>query len=503
MKISFILPIFLAASSLSYSQNHTPIAVTGYNYDVIAETTPAVATTDTTFGSDNYVLYNQNYGTQLNTGTGLPDNGLITSGSSTYQLAPYTSKNCILLSTGQMDSLELTTPASYSSLSFLGFSTEGDGSILGIIEFTDGTVWILPQPNPTVPNWMTGSGAVISGFDRTYRPGDLANHNTSAPHLFRIDVNLSCTDQAKLVRRVMIINTTASPTNRVAFFALSGTPVVSSSSILSHQDLNCNGDNSGSIQLTPSGLTPFSFSWNTTPPTNTQNLNSVGAGNYTCIITDATGCTTLVNQVLTEPAAIGSSQTAAICNGESFTVGSFTHTTSGTYNDTLTSFLGCDSVVTTVLTVNTINNAASISGHQLSATANGAQYQWLNCNAGFAIISGETGQTFSPNTDGSYAVAVTVNNCTDTSSCLIYSTAGLEETLKTTISASPNPVTDILRISVDGSIWTIEVSDVFGKAQRVTISGKEIQMNTLPSGIYLVNVTLESGENNVLRIVKQ
>lgn len=502
MKISFILPMFLAACSLSYSQNHTPIAVTGYNYDVIAETTPALTTTDTTFGDDNYVLYSQNYGILFNTGTGLPNSGLITSGSSTYQLASYTSKNCILLSTGQMDSLELTTPASYSSLSFLGFSTEGDGSILGLIEFTDGAVWILPQPNPTVPNWMTGSGAVISGFDRTFRPGDLANHNTSTPHLFRIDVNLSCTDQAKLVRRVMIINTTASPTNRVAFFAISGTPVVSSSFILSHQDLNCNGDNSGSIQLVPSGLTPLSFSWNTTPPTTTQNLTSVGAGNYTCTITDATGCTAQLSQVLTEPAAIGSSQTAAICNGESFTVGSFTHTASGTYNDTLASFQGCDSIVTTILTVNTINNAASISGHQLNAAASGAQYQWLNCNAGFAIIPGETGQTFSPNADGSYAVAVTVNNCSDTSACLVYSTVGLEENLRAGISASPNPVKDILRISVDGSIRTIEVSDVFGKAQRVTISEKEIQMNTLPPGIYFVTVITDSGQNNTLRVVK-
>lgn len=502
MKI-FIFPMLLAASPLSYSQNHTPISVTGYNYDIIAETTPALTTTDTTFDIANYVLYSQNYGTLLNTGTGLPNNGLITSGSSSYQMASFNAKNCILLSTGQMDSLELTTPASYSSLSLLGFSTEGNGSILGLVEFTDGAVWILPQPNPTVPNWMTGSGAVFSGFDRTYRPGDLADHNTSTPHLFRIDVNLTCADQAKLVRRVMIINTTASPTNRVAFFAISGAPVVSSSSILSHQDLNCNGDNSGSIQLAPSGLTPLSFSWNTTPPTTTQNLNSVGAGNYTCIITDATGCSKQVDQVLTEPAAIASSQTAAICNGESFTVGTFSHTTPGTYNDTLTASMGCDSVVTTVLTVTSINNNVTVSGQLLSTSASNAQYKWLNCNAGFAAIPGATGQIFVPSADGSYAVAVTMNNCTDTSSCITYSTLGLTETENSTISATPNPVADVLTIHAEESIRSIDVIDVFGKKQLVPLSDKQLYMSTLPAGIYFVTIETDSGKGHVLRVIKQ
>ncbi|WP_343634094.1 T9SS type A sorting domain-containing protein [Fluviicola sp.] len=501
MKI-FIFPVLLATSFLSYGQNHTPVPVTGYNYDIIAETTPALTTTDTTFNIANQVLYSQNYGSLFNSGTGLPDNGLITSGNSSYQLAAYNAKNCILLSTGQMDTLELTTPASYSSLSLLGLSTEGDGTILCIIEFTDGTVMILSQPNPTLADWMNGSGAVISGFDRTYRPGDLVDFNTSNPHLHRVDINLSCTDQAKLVRRVMIINSTASPTIKTAIFALSGAPVVGLSSISSHQDLNCNGDTDGFIQLTPSGLTPFNFSWNTNPPATTQNLNAVGAGNYTCTITDATGCTKQLSQILTEPAAIASSQTAVICNGEVFTVGSFTHTTPGTYSDTLTAFLGCDSVVTTTLTVTSITNNVTISGHLLSTNASGAQYQWLDCNAGNAAIPGATGQVFAPNNDGSYAVAVTMNNCTDTSSCVNYSVLGISETLKSTISGSPNPVTDILTINTEEAIHSADVIDLFGKKQVVTLSGKQLHMNALPAGIYFVTLTTGSGESNVLRIIK-
>jgi hypothetical protein len=500
MKISLTLSALMLAS-LAFAQNYTPISVTGYNFDVIAETTPALTTTNTSMDGSDYVLYSQNYGTLFGTGTGLPNNGLITSGSSTYQFAPYTSDNAIFLSTGQTDSLELTTPSSYSSLSFLGFSTEGPGTVLLVIKFTDGSAMVVPSSN--LSDWFSGSGAVLNGFDRTGRTGDTPDYNAFQPYMYRINVNLSCTDQTKLVQRILIINTTSSPSVNTAIFAVSGASPVSTSSILAFQNLSCNGDTDGYIQLTPAGLTPLAYSWNTTPIITTQNLNNKGAGTYTCTITDATGCSTQLTQTLTQPAAIGSSQTASICAGESFTVGPFTHTTSGTYNDALTSFTGCDSIVTTVLTVTSINNSINLSGHQLSAAATGAQYQWLNCGNGYAIVPGATSQTFSPSDDGAYAVSITINNCTDTSSCIIYSTLGFNESIKTTISCSPNPVRDILQIKANESILSVEIIDLFGKNQLVTRIGNELHMSELSDGVYFVHVTTLSGENNILRVVKQ
>ena len=499
MKIFVTLSTLLIASA-SLSQNYTPISVTGYNYDVIAEATPALSTTDTAMDGSNYVLYSQAYGTSFGTGTGLPNTGLITSGSSTYQLAPYTSDNCIFLATGQTDSLELTTPSSYSSLSFLGLSTEGAGTVLFVIKFTDGSAMVVPSTG--LPDWFTGTNAVISGFDRTGRIGDTPDYSTFQPYMYRINVNLSCADQAKTIQRIAIINTTSSPTIKTAIFAVSGAPVVSASSILGFHNLDCNGETNGYVQLTPSGLIPISYSWNTTPVTTTQNLTNKGAGTYTCTITDATGCSKQLTQTLTEPAAIGSSQTIFICAGESYSVGPFTHTTSGTYNDPLPAANGCDSVVTTILTVTNINNSVTISGHQLNAVASGAQYQWLNCGNGYAIVPGATGQTFSPTADGAYAVAITINNCTDTSSCLIYSTVGLEEETKPSISAAPNPVTDILTINTEETIRSVHVIDLFGKKQAVTLSDKQIYLNTLPAGIYFVTIATDSGESYVLRIIK-
>ncbi|AEA45125.1 T9SS type A sorting domain-containing protein [Fluviicola taffensis] len=500
MKISLTLStLFLA--SFAFTQNYSPIAVTGFNYDVIAEATPAMSTTNTSIDGSDYVLYSQNYGTQLSTGSGLPNTGLITSGNSTYQLAPYTSDNVIFLSTGQTDSLEFTTPSSYSSLSFLGFSSEGPGTVLFVIKFTDGSAMVVNNNN--LPDWFDGSNAVLSGFDRTGRTGDTPDLSTFAPYLYRINVNLSCADQAKLVQRVMIINTTSFPTIKTAIFAVSGAATVNATSILDFQDLNCFGETDGFIQLTPSGLTPITYSWNTTPVVTSQNLNNRGAGTYTCTITDATGCSKQLTQILTQPAAIGSNQTAAICAGESFTVGSFTHTTSGTYNDPLPSFSGCDSIVTTVLTVTAINSNISLSGNQFSAVTNGAQYQWLNCGNGYAIVPGATSQTFIPTVNGAYAVSITVNNCTDTSSCIVISTLGIEEDHKSSISCSPNPVKDVLQITTDEAIRSIEVMDLFGKKQALSLNENSLQMNDLANGVYLIHVITLSGDSKLLRVIKQ
>lgn len=499
MKTSFTLLTFIVAS-LSFAQNYAPIAVTGFNADVIAEATPALSTTSTSMDGSDYVLYSQAYGTGFGTGTGLPNSGLITSGSSSYQLAPYTSNNAIFLATGETDSLELTTPASYSSLSFLGFSTEGPGTVLFVIKFTDNSAMVVNST--ALPDWFNGSGAVTGGFDRTGRSGDTPDYSTFQPYLYRINVNLSCADQAKQVKTILVINTTPSPSIKTAIFAVSGASVVTNSAILGFQDIQCYGETDGYIQLTPAGLSPLSYSWNTTPVTTTQNLNNKGAGTYTCTITDATGCSTQLTQTLTQPAAIGSNQTVFICAGESFTVGTFTHTTSGTYNDPLPSSSGCDSIVTTVLTVTNINDNISLSGHTFTAAATGVQYQWLNCGTGYTPVAGATSQTFSPTEDGAYAVAVTINNCTDTSSCVVYSTLGLEETFGTTISCVPNPVTDVLKIHSAGAVHSVEVTDLSGKQHAVSRVDSELYMATLNPGIYLIRVSTVSGETTTLRVVK-
>jgi len=92
--------------------------------------------------------------------------------------------------------------------------------------------------------------------------------------------------------------------------------------IFDPNDLLCNGDNSGSIDLTISGGTlPYSFSW--TGPngftSTSEDIDNLEAGFYSCIVTDANGCTTsLLNYEIEEPPVIGVNPivTDVLCYGE-------------------------------------------------------------------------------------------------------------------------------------------------------------------------------------------
>jgi|GEM_PF-460222 len=66
----------------------------------------------------------------------------------------------------------------------------------------------------------------------------------------------------------------------------------------------CHGGNSGSASVNVTGGTgPYTYSWNTTPAQNTQTATGLTAGPWTCTVTDANGCTTTANVLVTQPAA--------------------------------------------------------------------------------------------------------------------------------------------------------------------------------------------------------
>lgn len=78
---------------------------------------------------------------------------------------------------------------------------------------------------------------------------------------------------------------------------------------------------------------------------------------------------------------------------------------------------GCDSIVTLDLTITKVDTSIDVSENTLKANVTNATYQWLDCDNGYAAISGATAQSYTPTVTGNYAVAVTQQNCTDTSAC--------------------------------------------------------------------------------------
>jgi large repetitive protein len=89
-------------------------------------------------------------------------------------------------------------------------------------------------------------------------------------------------------------------------------------------NVSCNGATDGSIDIDITGGTPsYTYSWSSGQTT--QDISSIGAGNYTVTITDDNGCTDVVNATLTEPPALTISATSPLtangtnigCKGES------------------------------------------------------------------------------------------------------------------------------------------------------------------------------------------
>jgi gliding motility-associated-like protein len=77
------------------------------------------------------------------------------------------------------------------------------------------------------------------------------------------------------------------------------------------------------------------------------------AGTYLDTLANVNGCDSVVSTTLAINPAPIVAQNAAICTGDSLFLGGAYQTISGVYNDTLTAIGGCDSIVSTTLTVNT------------------------------------------------------------------------------------------------------------------------------------------------------
>lgn len=162
----------------------------------------------------------------------------------------------------------------------------------------------------------------------------------------------------------------------------------------------------------------------------------------------------------------------------------------------------CQSITVTQTTINAV---ASLSGVNLSATPNGATYQWINC-ATNAVVS--TAQNFTATANGQYAVIATSNGCSDTSACVAVTTVGLEDAANWVTGLYPNPTTGLLTIQLDptATIETMTVTDVTGRLVRVLTPKAEasvtLDMTSEAKGVYFLN-TIVSGSIQTLRFIKE
>jgi hypothetical protein len=220
------------------------------------------------------------------------------------------------------------------------------------------------------------------------------------------------------------------------------------------------------------------------------------SGTYTDTLTTSAGCDSVVTTDLTVDAAITTDLSFTLCAGETVTIGTSTYDATGLYTDVLTAANGCDSTVTTDLTVRPPVNVNTLtSGLTITADAFGMTYQWINCDND-SLLAGETGQSFTATFTGNYAVIITDSGCTDTSACTNVIVVGVDAAQNSGIRLWPQP-------AGDGQLWVeapgfdqMMVLDLQGRqlvSYPLLAGVNKIALPELAKGAYLVRLQSRNG----------
>ncbi len=222
-------------------------------------------------------------------------------------------------------------------------------------------------------------------------------------------------------------------------------------------------------------------------------------GIYMDTITNALGCDSIMTFDLTVNYTSEASETVAACDYMVSPSGLYTWTETGVYMDTIENALGCDSLLTIDLTINTVDAGVSnVSEIELIADLAGATYQWINCQDG-SEIAGATDQNYVATENGEYAVIVTDGECSDTSDCATINSVGLvENSLLNGISISPNPFDNFFTLTFNDqpSNALIEIRDVSGKLVYKGTANKQKEEISFEgeAGTYFITITINEGQ---------
>jgi hypothetical protein len=222
----------------------SPIAVTGFNRDVVVERTASGSDTapyaSPFDAANNYAFYEAGLSAISFSGgsgkaEGLPQNRVFISIQdqvTTFQLQPYDANNVLYLNrTSPTGTLTLAAPASYNSLGVLATSANGGGAGSLVIQFADGSTRLPISFNAS--DWYNNPGAALTHFGRIYTgyyasfyTDDPADNN---PNLYQTTINIAA--QGLNTKPIASLRFTMPPgtagNTATAIFAVSGTPNVS------------------------------------------------------------------------------------------------------------------------------------------------------------------------------------------------------------------------------------------------------------------------------------
>jgi hypothetical protein len=211
----------------------TPIPVTGFNQDVIAEGAGNNPVTVTSTGFDGstatasifYDVQFQLANSGVITGGGLPNNGTIVNGADTWQLQAYNGNNCLCFpaqTSSSSLSFTLTTPKSYSEIALLSTAGSGPTSVNITLFFTNATS--TNYGAFSVLDWFNGTPFVINNLGRVERQTPIAGFSgiPGNPRLYQNTITLNAADQVKTLSKITIADNSTNNLSTAGFFAVGG-----------------------------------------------------------------------------------------------------------------------------------------------------------------------------------------------------------------------------------------------------------------------------------------
>jgi len=197
-----------------------------------------------------------------------------------------------------------------------------------------------------------------------------------------------------------------------------------------------------------------------------------------------------------------------LCQGDSLQINGVFQSFPGTYDDTLVSFLGCDSILRTQLAYIELDTSVSLTNNILSSNDSTTSYQWFDCTGGFIELNGQVNQDFMPTNNGEYAVVISFGNCVDTSACHSVKDIGiLESNFSDGLLLYPNPSDGKFSIDLGENYPAVKatITDLNRRLIESVIYNKSQILNfnlDNPAGVYFL--IIESEENKaIIRLIKE
>jgi len=171
---------------------------------------------------------------------------------------------------------------------------------------------------------------------------------------------------------------------------------------------------------------------------------------------------------------------------------------------------GCESLdrLAVNVSVTAIDNGVLVNENVITANNANAAYQWIDCDDNNAPIAGATNQSFTATESGNYAVTISLNDCEETSDCILVEVdeVSVEEAKIESLQLFPNPSNGLVTISATQTLAQVNIMNSVGQIiETLKTSEEHIQFNVSDwsKGVYWVNVVDASGAQEMMKLVVQ